>query len=609
MRSVLLPALLALALATPATIQLSWAQTKTSHALSLLGAPKYPAGFTQLDYVNVNAPKGGEAKLHAVGGFDSLNPFIPKGDEAPGLGLIYETLMASPMDDDTSEYGLIAETVEVPDDLSFVIFNLRAEAKWADGKPITAEDVAWSFEQIQKHGEPMMQLYYANVQKAEILSPRKVKFSFTGPKNRELPQIMGQLPVVQKALWEKRGFDKPTLEAWAGSGPYKIASFEANRFIAYERRADWWAKDLPLNKGRYNFDRIRYDLYRDTTVTLEAFKSGQYDFRSENIARNWHTAYDFPAANQGLVQKAELPHQRPAGLSGFVFNIRKTKFSDARVRRAISLAFDYEWTNKTFFYGGYTRSSSYFQNSDFAAKGEPTAGELKLLEPLRATLLKEVFGPAFAAPVSDGSGQDRKNLREAAALLKAAGWEVKNGKLMDARGEAFQIEFLLGDPSYERLVGPLAQNLQRLGITMNMRTVDSAQYVSRLRAFDFDMIFGGWGQSNSPGNEQRSFFSSQAADNPASRNWIGLKSPAVDTLIDAVIYAPERDSLITATRALDRALTWGYYLVPGWHLPADRVAYWDKFGRPEKNPKNGVDFMAWWIDPAKAAKLAGAKPQ
>lgn len=606
MRSVLLPAaLLALALSAPISAQAQ--ATKTSHALSLLGAPKYPAGFTQLDYVNVNAPKGGEYRASAVGGFDSLNPFIPKGDEAPGLALVYETLMGSPMDDDTSEYGLIAESVEVPDDLSFVTFNLRAEAKWADGKPITAEDVAWSFEQIQKHGEPMLQLYYANVQKAEVINPRKVKFSFSGPKNRELPQIMGQLPVVQKAMWEKRGFDKPTLEPWTGSGPYKIVGFEANRYITYERRTDWWAKDLPLNKGRYNFDRIRYDMYRDTTVLLEAFKSGQFDFRAENIARNWHTAYDIPAVTQGLIQKAELPHQRPAGLSGFLFNLRKGKFHDVRVRRALSLAFDYEWTNKTFFYGGYTRSNSYFQNSDFAARGEPSADELKLLEPLRDQLPKEVFGPAFVAPASDGSGQDRKNLREAAVLLKAAGWEVKNGKLIDAKGEAFTIEFLLSDPSYERLVGPWAQNLQRLGITLTIRTVDSAQYITRLRAFDYDTIFSGWGQSNSPGNEQRSFFSSQAADNPASRNWIGLKNPAVDKLIDAVIYAPDRDTLITATRALDRALTWGYYLVPGWHLPADRVVYWDKFGRPDKNPKNGVDFFAWWIDPAKAAKLSNSR--
>lgn len=608
MRSVLLPAaLLALALSAPVQVQAQ--PTKTSHALSLLGEPKYPAGFKQLDYVNVNAPKGGEYRAAAIGGFDSLNPFIPKGDDAPGLGLVYETLMASPMDDDTSEYGLIAESVEVPDDLSFVTFNLRADAKWADGKPITAEDVAWSFEQIQKHGEPMLQLYYANVQKAEVITPRKVKFSFSGPKNRELPQIMGQLPIVQKAQWEKRGFDKPTLEAWTGSGPYRIVAFEANRYITYERRADWWGKDLPLNRGRYNFDRIRYDMYRDSTVLLEAFKSGQFDFRNENIARNWHTAYDIPAVAQGLIQKAELPHQRPAGLSGFLFNLRKAKFQDVRVRRALSLAFDYEWTNKTFFYGGYTRSSSYFQNSDFAAKGEPSPEELKLLEPLRDQLPKEVFGPAFVAPVSDGSGQDRKNLREAAALLKAAGLEVKNGKLTNAQGEAFTIEFLLADPSYERFAGPWAQNLQRLGITMTLRTVDSAQYITRLRAFDYDVIFSGWGQSNSPGNEQRSFFSSQAADNPASRNWIGLKSPAVDKLIDAVIYAPDRSQLITATRALDRALTWGYYLVPGWHLPADRVVYWDKFGRPEKNPKNGVDFMAWWIDPAKAAKLGNSKPQ
>lgn len=607
MRTILLSALLALTLTNPTVAQTGAQTGKTSHALSLIGTPKYGPDFKQLDYVNPNAPKGGEVKLYAVGGFDSLNPFIPKGDEAPGLGLVYETLMVSPMDDDTSEYGLIAESVEVPEDLSWVTFNLRAEAKWADGKTITAEDVAWSFEQIQKHGDPQLQLYYANVQKAEVLGPRKVKFHFSGPKNRELPQIMGQLPVVQKAQWEKRGFDKTTLEPWTGSGPYKIAGLEANRFIVYERRNDWWAKDLPINKGRYNFDRIRYDLYRDTTVTLEAFKSGQYDFRRENIARVWATGYDFPAVQQGLVKKVELPHERPSGLSGFVFNIRRAKFQDVRVRRALTLAFDYEWTNKTFFYGGYSRSSSYFENSDFAARGEPSAAELKLLEPFRDKLPKEVFGPAYQAPTSDGSGQDRRNLREAARLLKEAGWEVRDSRLRNAKGETLDIEFLLSDPTYERIVAPWTQNLQRLGVALTMRTVDSAQYIARLRSFDYDMVFSGWGQSNSPGNEQRSFFSSAAADNTSSSNWIGLKDPVVDKLIDAVIYAPDRDSLITATRALDRVLTWGQYLIPGWSLRADRIVYWDKFGLPPKTPKNGTDFMAWWVDPAKAAKLAAAK--
>lgn len=599
--------LLALAFALAGWCSAVSAQTTTIHALSLVGAPKYPAGFTQLDYVNPAAPKGGEVKFFAIGGFDSLNPFIPKGDDAPGLNLLYETLMGTPADDDTTEYGMLAESVEVPADLSWVTFNLRPEAKWADGAPVTAADVVWSFEQMKAHGHPQTQFYYANVQKAEALAPRQVKFSFSGPRNRELPQIMGQLPVVQKAQWEKRGFEKTSMEPWTGSGPYRIATVEANRFIVFERRADWWGKDLPLNRGRYNFDRVRYDMYRDSTVTLEAFKAGQYDFRRENIARVWATGYDFPAVAQGLVKKVELPHERPSGLSGFVFNLRRGKFQDLRVRRALALAFDYEWTNKTFFFGGYQRSSSFFENSDFAARGTPSPEELKLLEPHRASLPPEVFGPAYQAPVSDGSGQDRRNLREAARLLKEAGWEVKDGQLRNPRGEALEIEFLLSDPTYERIAAPWGQNLQRLGVKLTLRTVESAQYIARLRAFDYDVVFSGWGQSNSPGNEQRSFFTSAAADNPASSNWAGIKSAAIDALVDAVIYAPDRAALVTATRALDRALTWGHYLVPGWSLRADRFAYWDKFGLPPKTPKNGTDIWAWWVDPAKAAKLAAAR--
>ncbi|HEX6978741.1 MAG TPA: extracellular solute-binding protein [Alphaproteobacteria bacterium] len=585
----------------------AYAQTKISHALSLIGEPKYGPDFKQLDYVNADAPKGGEIKLAALGGFDSLNPFIPKGDEAPGLNLIYETLMTSTMDDDTSDYGLIAESVEVPDDKSWVAFNLRPQARWADGAPITADDVVWSFEQIKQFGNPTLQLYYANVQKAEALGPRKVKFSFSGPTNRELPQIMGQMPVVQKALWEKRGFDKVTLEPWAGSGPYRIKEFQANRYIVYERREDWWGNDLPINKGRYNFKTIEFDSYRDSTVTLEAFKSGQYDFRVENIARQWATAYDFPAVQQGLVKKEEVRHERPTGMMGFVFNLRRDKFQDLRVRRALTLAFDFEWTNKTFFYGGYTRTNSYFSNSVFAARGEPSAGELALLEPFRDKVPPEVFGPAYKAPISDGSGVDRKNLRAAAKLLKEAGWTVKDGALRNAKGEAFTIEFLLGDPSFERIIAPWGQALQRLGIKLDMRTVDSSQYVRLLREYNYDMMVGSWPQSNSPGNEQRYFFSSRAADNPASRNWAGIKNEVVDALIDKIIYAPDRPELITATRAMDRVLSWNQYVVPGWSLRADRIAYWDKFGMPKSTPKNGVDIFSWWIDPAKAAKLRAAR--
>ena len=583
------------------------AQTKTSHALSLGDAPKYGPDFRQLDYVNPDAPKGGELKLATPAGFDSLNPFIPKGDSAPGLGLVYETLMTQPPDDDLSEYGLIAETVEVPDDLSWIVFNLRPQAKWADGQPITADDVVWSFDAIKKDGEPTMQLYYANVARAEALGPRKVKFTFTGPKNRELPQIIGQLPVLQKSLWQKRGFDKVTLEPWAGSGPYRIKSFEANRSITYERRADWWGKDLPINKGRYNFGTIRYDVYRDQTVMREAFKSGQYDFRSENSGREWATFYNFPAIQQGLVKKEMVKNNRPGGISGFIYNTRRGKFQDPRARHALTLAWDFEWVNKNLAYSAYYRPSSYFDNSVFAAEGTPAPAELKLLEPLRSELPKEVFGPAWKPPVSDGTGFDRKNLREAAKLLKEAGWTIKGGKLVNASGEPFTISFMMQDPTYERMAGPWVQSLQRLGITLTMQAVDSAQYVRRLREFDYDVIYAGWPQSNSPGNEQRFFFSSQAADQPGSRNYAGIKSPAIDRLIDDVIGAPSRAALIPAVRALDRALTWGWYISPSFALNADRVAYWDKFGMPAKNPASGVDFLSWWIDPAKAAKIAAAR--
>lgn len=605
LRCLLVSACIALPAAAPLATAL--AQSRTHHALSLVGEPKYPAGFTQLDHVNPAAPKGGEVRLVSTGGFDNLNPFIPKGDEAPGLGLIYETLMSSPMDDMSAEYGVIAETVEVPDDLSWVAFNLRAEARWADNTPITAEDVAFSFQRIKEFGEPAMQYYYANVSRAEVQGPRRVRFQFSGPPNRELPQIVGQLPVIQKAQWEKRAFDKTTLEPWTGSGPYRIREFEANRFITFERRADWWGRDLPLNRGRYNFDRIRYDIYRDSTVTLEAFKSGQYDYRAENIARVWATGYDFPARRDGLVKLEEIRHERPTGLSGFIYNLRREKFADPRLREALGYAFDFEWANRNFFFGQYSRTVSYFDNSDFAARGAPSAAELKLLEPLRADLPAKVFGPAYRPPESDGSGADRNMLRAARELLTQAGYTVKEGKLTGPDGKPFEIEMLLGDPSFERIAAAWSKNLERLGIRLILRTVDSSQYVNRLRAFDYDVIYSGWGQSNSPGNEQRGFWTTAAADNPANRNYAGIRSRAIDALVDAVIYAKSRDDLVAATRALDRALAWGFYVVPGWSLRADRLAYWDRFGKPATTPKYGNDFMAWWIDAEKDAKLKAAK--
>jgi microcin C transport system substrate-binding protein len=594
-------ALLAAIVAMPIAAGPAWAQPKVTvhHALSLMDAPKYGPGFTHLDYVNPNAPKGGDVRLFDIGGFDSLNPYIIKGESAPAIGLIYDSLMESTSDDATSEYGVIAENVEVPDDLSFVTFNLRAQARWHDGRPITAEDVVWTFETLKEKGAPSYRFYYANVTRAEALSPRKVKFHFSGPRNRELPQIMGQLAVLPKHYWATRDFEKTTLEPPLGSGPYKIKTVETNRSIVYERVADYWGKDLPIKRGRNNFDLVRYDMYRDTTVALEAFKAGQYDFRTENSARNWATAYDFPALQQKRVIKQDVRHQRPTGMQSFVFNTRRDKFNDRRVREALGYAFDFEWSNKTLFYGQYTRTSSFFANSELVATGLPTPAELKLLEPLRASLPPEVFTRAFELPKTDGSGVARDHLRQATNLLKEAGWTIKDKALVGPTGEKMEIEFLLVSPDFERIVSPYARNLERLGVTARVRTVDTAQYQNRAREFDFDVIVGSWGQSESPGNEQREFWSTAAADRAGSRNLAGIRSPAIDALIEALIAAPDRASLVSATRALDRALLWGHYVVPQWHVGVDRIAYWDRFGRPDKNPKYGVDMFSWWVDASK----------
>ena len=594
--------ILALALAAPVAAP-GAAQTKTFHALSLLDAPKYKAGFTQLDYVNVNAPKGGDLRLSTTGSFDNLNPYIIKGEPAPGIGYVYESLLTSPMDDVEGEYGLIAESIEVPDDLSFVVFNLNPAARWHDGTPITAEDVVWSFNTLREKGQPLYRFYYANVDKAEAQGPRKVMFHFSGPKNRELPQIMGQLPVLPKHWWASRDFEKTTLEAPLGSGPYKVAAVEAGKSIAFERVADWWGKDLPINRGRYNFNRIRYDSYRDLSVSMEAFKAGQYDFRMENSAQRWATAYEFPAMAAGKAVKAEIPHQRPAGMQAFVFNARKPKFADARVRQALGHAYDFEWTSKTLQYNAYQRTRSYFQNSVFAATALPDAAELKILEPLRAQVPPEVFTKVYAPPATDGSGNIRDGLRTATALLRDAGWTVKDQKLTGPKGEPMEIEFLLAQADFERLIQPMVRNLERLGVKGTIRTVDPAQYQNRVRSYDFDVIVGGWGQSNSPGNEQREYFSSAAADRQGGRNTAGIKNPAIDSLIDTLIAAPDRASLVVATRALDRVLQWNHYVIPMFYGDKDRLAYWNKFGRAAKDPSYGPDMMSWWVDPAKEAAL------
>ncbi|MCG8691651.1 MAG: extracellular solute-binding protein [Minwuiales bacterium] len=589
----------AVALAGPAQ-----AEVRTLHALSLIGEPKYGPDFTHLEFVNPDAPKGGTLRMAFQGGFDSLNPFIIKGDPAPAIGLTFETLMATPMDDVSAEYGLIAESVEVPEDLSFVIFNLRSEARFHDGSPITAEDVVFSFDTLVEHGRPLYRFYYQNVEKAEALSPSRVKFTFSGPRNRELPQIMGQLPVLSKAYWEERDFASSTLEPFLGSGPYRVTNIDPNRSVTMERVEDYWGKDLPLNRGRYNFDRIRFDSYRDASVQIEAFKAGEYDIRDERSSSAWATNYKFPAVEEGLVKLKTFEHSRTAGMQGYVYNLRRPVFQNRTLRRALTYAFDFEWMNKNISHGLLTRSRSFFGNSELEATGLPSPEELALLEPFRDQLPAEVFTEAYEPPSSDDPGGIRGNLRKAARMLKEAGYVIKDGDLIDPEtNQPVAFEILSNDPRAERTALPFADNLKRLGVKATLRVVDSAQYVNRVRAFDFDMIVSAFGQSNSPGNEQRDFWGSAAADRTGSRNVIGIKDPAIDALIDKIIAAPDRPTLVTATKALDRVLQWGHYLIPQFHTKEDRVAYWDKFGYTENQASYRYDLFSWWVDAEKERAL------
>ena len=574
-----------------------------SHGLSLIGSLKYPADFRHLDYVDPNAPKGGTLRRHDIGTFDTFNPFIVKGSPASGVGLIHETLMTSPADEASAEYGLVARSVEVPDDLSHVVFELRPEARFHDGAPITADDVIWTFETLKEKGAPIYRFYYKNVARGVKLGDRRVKFEFAGPPNRELPQITGQLPVLSKAWWSTRDFSRTTLEPPMGSGPYRISSFEAGRFVELERVGDWWGKDLPVNVGRYNFDRVRFDYYRDETVALEAFKARRYDLRLENASLTWATGYDFPARREGKVKLEEVPHARPTGMQAFVFNLRRPQFGDPVLRRAMAYAFDFEWSNEHLFYGQYARTTSFFSNSELAAAELPSKEELALLEPWRGRIPGEVFEKVYEPPSTGGSGNLRSNLRTALRLLKNAGYRVEDRKLVSPVTKApVAFEILLVSPAFERIVAPFARNLERLGIEASVRTVDQSQYVNRVRSFDFDMIVGGAGQSESPGNEQRDYWSSAAADREGSRNVGGVKNPAIDALVEKIVDARNRKEVIAASRALDRVLSWNHYVIPHWHIRVDRLVRWDRFGVP-RHPKYGPDIMSWWVDAAKDRAL------
>ena len=576
-------------------LALSPACRAQSHAIAMHGEPKYPPGFRHFDYVNPEAPKGGELRLAAEGSFDSFNPFIPKGSPAAGSTSMFESLLVSSADEPFTEYGLLAETIETPKDRSWALFTLRREARWHDGRPVTPEDVIFSLEALRKHGQPFFRFYYQAITRAEKVGSRQVRFTFGAGDNREMPLIAGQLPILPRHYWDGKDFTRTTLEPPLGSGPYRVARFETGRFVELERVREYWGRELAVNRGTNNFDRIRYDYFRDDTVIREAVKAGSIDLRVENQAKAWAVDYETPAVREGRLIKRAFDHDRPSGMQGFAMNTRRAVFQEPRVRQALALAFDFEWSNRNLFFGQYQRTESYFANSELAATGLPGAAERKLLDPWRGKIPEEVFTEAYRAPWTDGSGWPRDNLRRAFALLEESGWVVRDLRLVNERtGEPFTFEILLVGSGFERIVLPYVRNLRRLGIEARVRVVDSSQYINRLRAFDFDMIVAVWGQSTSPGNEQRDFWGSVAARTSGSRNYTGIASPAVDALIDAIIAAPDRASLVTRTRALDRVLLWSHIVVPNWHSPVDRIIFWDKFGFPEKIPMQGTSTDYWW---------------
>jgi microcin C transport system substrate-binding protein len=573
------------------------AAAEGSHGLSLFGELKYPPDFKNFEYVDPHAPKGGTLHRSAIGTYDTLNPFIVKGLSAAGIGLIFDTLMSGAADEPSSEYGLAAESVELAPDKLSVLYTLRKEARFHDASPMTPDDVVWTFETLRAQGRPDYRAYYGDVTKVETEGERGVRFAFKSAENRELPQILGQMAVLSKKYWSGRDFTKTTLDPPLGSGPYKIEAIDPGRSITFRRVADYWGADLPVNKGRHNADAIRYDYYRDNTIALEAFKAGRYDLRLENSSKDWATAYDSPALRDGLIRKEEIPNQLASGMQGFGYNLRRPIFQDPRVRQALGYAFDFEWSNKNLFYDAYVRTRSYFDNSELAATGRPQSAELNILEKFRGKIPDDVFTTEYKPPKYDGSGNIRDGLREALKLLKEAGWSFKDGKLVnDKSGQPFEFEFLLSNAQFERIALPFVKNLERLGITARVRTIDTAQYERRMDTFDYDMTIVGFGESLSPGNEQREYWSSHSAEEQGGRNLLGIKSPVIDELIETLITAPDRASLVAHTRALDRVLQYGYYVIPNYHIAATRVAYWKKIRRPEQSPKYGLDLQAWWID-------------
>ena len=583
------------------------------HGLSLFGEPHYPAGFKHFEYVNPAPPQGGVVRQIAFGTFDNFNLVISgvKGNLASGLELLNESLTTAALDEASTDYCLLAEAVSYPPDRASVTYRLRANARWHDGKPVTPEDVIYSLDTF-KTNSPQLRAYYRHVTKAEKTGEREVTFMFDGPGNRELPQIVGQLTVLPKHWWEgtdakgrKRDVTQTTLEPPLGSGPYRLKDFAPGRSLVYEKAPDYWGKDLNVNVGINNFKEIRYEYYRDTTVALEAFKGDQVDWRTESSAKNWATAYHFPAVQEKKVVLEEFPISNFGLMQAFAFNVRRDKFKDPRVRRAFNFAFDFEEMNRQIFYSQYKRIASYFSGTELASSGVPQGKELEILQSMKDEVPPELFTKPYTNPVGGNPQNVRDNLREALKLFRAAGYVIKNTKLVNAKtGEPYSVEFLVDDPSLARFVLFYKPSLQRIGMAVSVRIVDTAQYENRLRQWDFDVITATWGESLSPGNEQRGYWGSAAADQPGSRNLVGIKNPAIDKLIDRVIFAKDRDELVAATHALDRVLLWNFYVVPQWTYGKQRTARWDRFGRPQTMPKYGLAAFPtiWWWDKDKAAK-------
>ncbi len=611
----LAPLLAAMLLALVAPV---FAQTPTgvwSNSFTLEGEPKYGPDYTHFDYVNVDAPKGGVVRQGALGGFDTFNPILPKGETAGGIGLLYETLMTPSMDEQNTYYGLLAKELMIAPDYSAVTFRIDPAAHWNDGEPVTAEDVVWTFNKLIEVN-PDRQQYYINIEKAEVTAPGEVTFTFNQTDNRELPLILGQLMVLPQHWWEgtdatgkQRDITQSTLEPPLGSGPYELASFDAGRTLTYKRVPDYWGIDHPTQVGHNNFDEYRLEYFLDLTVQFEAFKGDQFDWWWENTARRWATAYDFPAVTEGRIVRELFPQDYAgSGIGlGFVPNLRREKFQDIRVRKALNYAFDFEELSNTLFFNQYERIDSYFFGLPFKSTGLPEGEELEVLESVRDLVPASVFTEPYANPVSGDPAKLRENLRTALGLFNEAGYTLDGNRLVDANGEQFSFEILLNGPTIEPVAQNLVTNLAQIGVAATIRSVDSPQYINRARSFDYDVIYTGWAQSFSPGNEQRFFFGSSTANEEGSQNYAGIANPAIDALIDKLVVADDRDTQLAITAAIDRVLLHNYYMVPSYSLRNSRIAHWNRFSHPENLPDFSSGFPTiWWWDAEKAAKTGGA---